>query len=87
MSMATTIKIRDDTKERLERLRARLLLQGKKFKQDELIDFIIKLAEMNPLLLNREEYIGPNSDEQKKFFSLTFKGGNNTKSIDEELYA
>ena len=84
--MATTIKIRNDTKERLERLRARLLLQGKKFRQDELIDFIVTLAEMNPLILNQEKYQGPNSEEQRKFFSLTFKGGKVTKSIDEELY-
>ena len=84
--MATTIKIQNDTKERLDRLRARLLLQGKKFKQDELIDFIVKLAEMNPLILNQEKYQGPNSDEQNRFFSLTFKGGGGTKSIDEELY-
>ncbi len=85
--MATTIKIKNDTKERLEKIRARLLLQGKKLKQDELIDFIVKLAEMNPLLLNQEEYKGPTSDEQKEFFSLTFKGGKNLKSIDEELYS
>ena len=84
--MATTIKIRNDTKERLERLRARLLLQGKKFKQDELIDFIIKLAEMNPLLLNQEEYKGPTTEEQNQFFSITFKTGKSSKSIDEELY-
>jgi hypothetical protein len=41
---------------------------------------------MNPLILNQEEYSGPNSNEQKQFFSLTFKGGKSRKSIDEELY-
>ena len=84
--MATTIKINDDTKKRLDRLRARLLLQGKKFKQDELIDFIVTLAEMNPLLLNQEVYKGPTTEEQNRFFSLTFKAGKTSKSIDEVLY-
>lgn len=84
--MATTIKIKNDTKERLDRLRARLLLQGKKFKQDELIDFIVKLAEMNPLILNQEDYKGPTSEEQDKFFSISFKASKTSKSIDEELY-
>ncbi|MHA2249035.1 MAG: hypothetical protein ACXAD7_01675 [Candidatus Kariarchaeaceae archaeon] len=85
--MATTIKINDDTKERLDRIRARLLLQGKKFKQDELIDFIVTLTEMHPLLLNQENYNGPTSAEQNLFFSVTFKGGKTKKSIDEEIYS
>ncbi|MHA1521612.1 MAG: hypothetical protein ACTSRK_15645 [Promethearchaeota archaeon] len=84
--MATTIKINNDTKERLDRLRARLILQGKKFKQDELIDFIVKLAEINPLIFNQGVYKGPTSEEQNRFFSSTFKTGKTSKSIDEELY-
>jgi hypothetical protein len=85
--MATTIKINDDTKERLDRLRARLLLQGRKLKQDELLDFIIQLAEASPLILNQDKYNGPTTEEQKRFFSTTFKAGTSTKTIDEEIYA
>lgn len=85
--MATTIKISNESKERLEKLRARLLLQGRKFKQDELIDFIISLAETNPIILNQSEYKGLSSKEQKRFFSFTFKAGKSAKSIDEELYS
>ena len=85
--MVITIRINDKTKERLEKLRARLLLQGRKLEQDELIEFIVSLAEMNPLLLNQEEYKGPTTKEQKEFFSPTFKSGQSTKSVDEELYA
>ena len=85
--MATTIKINDDTKERLDRLRARLLLQGKKLKQDELLDFITQLTEASPLILNHDKYNGPTTEEQKRFFSITFKAGTSTKTIDEEIYA
>ena len=84
--MATTIKISNESKERLEKLRARLILQGRKFKQDELIDFIISLAETNPIILNQSDYKGLSSKEQEKFFSFTFKAGKSTKSIDEEIY-
>ncbi len=85
--MATTIKISSESKDRLEKLRARLLLQGRKLKQEELIDFIIMLAETNPLILNQGEYKGLSSKEQENFFSFTFKAGNSSKSIDEELYS
>ena len=85
--MTTTIKISDESKIKLEKLRARLLLQGKKFKQDELIDFIISLAETNPIILNQEKFKGLTSTEQEKFFSFTFKSGHSTKSIDEEIYS
>ena len=85
--MATTIKISDKSKEKLEKLRARLLLQGRKYKQDELIDFIITLAETNPLIINQSDYKGLSSDKQNKFFEFTFKGGKSSKSIDEEIYA
>ena len=85
--MATTIKISDKSKEKLEKLRARLLLQGRKYKQDELIDFIITLAETNPLIINQSEYKGLSSKDQDKFFAFTFKGGRSSKSIDEEIYS
>jgi hypothetical protein len=85
--MTTTIKISNESKEKLERIRARLLLQGRKLRQDELIDFIISLAEASPIILNQEKFKGLTSKEKEKFFSFTFNGGNSTKSIDEELYS
>ena len=85
--MATTIKISDESKEKLERLRARLLLQGRKLKQDELIDFIISLAETSPFILNQGEYKGLSSEAQEEFFAFTFKAGKSRKSIDEEIYS
>ena len=84
--MPTTIKINDDTKERLEKIRARFMLQGRKFRQDELIDFIVKLAETYPLLLNRDEYQGPTSQELRRFFATTFKADKSSKTLDEEIY-
>ena len=87
MIMATTIKISDTSKMKLERLRARLLLQGRKFKQEELIDFIILLAETSPLTLNKGEYKGLSKSEKDEFLGFTFKGGNSDKSIDEEIYS
>ena len=85
--MATTIKISDKSKERLEKLRARLLLQGRKLKQEELIDFIITIAENNPMILNQGAYKGLTNKEQENFFSFTFKAKDSSKSIDEELYS
>lgn len=85
--MATTIKISDDSKEKLEKIRARLLLQGKKLKQEELIDFIISLAETSPIILNQGEFKGLTSKQKEKFFSFSFKGGRSEKSIDEEIYS
>ena len=84
--MATTIKVSDETKEKLDRIRARLLLQGKKLKQEELIDFIISLAETNPIISGDKEYEGLSSKEQKEFLSFTFKTERSKKSIDEEIY-
>ena len=85
--MATTIKISDSSKMKLERLRARLFLQGRKFKQEELIDFIISLAETSPLILNKGEYKGLSKPEKEEFLAFTFKGGKSDKSIDEEIYS
>jgi len=84
--MATTIKISDESKEKLDKIRARLLLQGKKLKQEELIDFIITLAETNPIISGEKEYEGLSSQEQKEFLSFTFKTEISNKSIDEEIY-
>lgn len=85
--MATTIKISDESKEKLEKLRARLLLQGRKFNQEELLSFIISVAESSPILLSQGEYKGLASRQQKKFFDFTFKAGTSEKTIDEEIYS
>lgn len=85
--MATTIKISNESKEKLEKIRARLLLQGKKFKQDELLDFIISLAETSPIILNQGEFKGLSNKQKKEFFAFTFDGGSSEKSIDEEIYS
>jgi hypothetical protein len=49
--MATIIKISNKSKEKLERLRARLILQGRKLKQDEIIDFSFLLDLITILVL------------------------------------
>ena len=84
--MATTIKISDEAKAKLERIRARLLLQGKKLRQDELIEFIISLAETSPLILNQKEFKGLTDEQKKIFFSFSFKGGKSDKSIEIYLH-
>ncbi len=85
--MATTIRISDASKDKLDRIKARLLLQGKKLKQDELIDFIISLAETSPLILNQGKFTGLTKKQKEKFFSFSFNAGNSSKTIDEELYS
>ncbi|MCY3411535.1 MAG: hypothetical protein INQ03_07895 [Candidatus Heimdallarchaeota archaeon] len=82
--MATTIKISDESKEKLDRIRAKLLLQGKKYKQEELIDLVISMADANPVLVG--DYKGLSELEKEEFMSFTFKGSSE-KSIDEELYS
>ncbi len=85
--MPTTIKISDASKNKLEKLRARLLLQGRKFKQEELIDFVISLAETSPLILSKGKYKGLSKEERKEFLAFSFEGGGSDKSIDEEVYS
>lgn len=54
--MASSIKIRDITKSKLEKLQAKLLLDfGKKISQQDLIDILINMADKDPgQLLNQE---------------------------------
>ena len=72
---------------KLERLRVRLILQGRRFSPDELIDYLISLAETSPLLLNEGEYKGISKAERGEFLAFTFKGGRSDRSIDEEIYS
>ena len=58
--MASSIKIRGDTKTRLEKLQARLLLNyGKKISQQDLIHILIEMADKNPSQLFAEEFVSP----------------------------
>jgi hypothetical protein len=85
--MATTIKIRDDTKNRLDNIKATLQLKGTKIKQEDLIDLIISIAEAHPMLL--ESVIEWKIDPQikKRVMSNTFDlGPSSHETIDEELY-
>lgn len=50
--MASSIKLKDTTKEELEKLQARLLLEfNKKLNQQEIIDILVSYGKENPELL------------------------------------
>ena len=85
--MATTVKIRDEDKEKLDRLRAHLLLKGIKLNQEELLSKIITISETHQMLFD-EEGFEPLSDKQiEEIMKLTFSLGKSShKTIDEELY-
>ncbi|RMG25387.1 MAG: hypothetical protein D6732_22460 [Methanobacteriota archaeon] len=85
--MATTIKVNDATKEKLDRLRARLLLMGKKMKQEDLLDFIVSMAESSELIFKLEPYGGLSESERQEFFDFTFRTKKSDRTIDEEIYS
>ncbi len=85
--MATTIKIRDETKNRLDNIKAALQLKGTKIKQEDLVDLIISIAESHPMLLESviEWKIDPKIKE--RVMSNTFDLGTSShETIDDELY-
>ena len=85
--MATTIKIRDDTKNRLDNIKAALQLNGTKLKQEDLIDLIISIAESHPMLLDTAIKWKVDPKIKKRVMSNTFDLGTSShETIDEELY-
>jgi hypothetical protein len=68
--MASSIKIRDITKSKLEKLQAKLLLNyGKKISQQDLIDILINMGEKNPDQLLTLECI--TSEKIERILSLS----------------
>jgi hypothetical protein len=67
--MASSIKVRESTKLKLEKLQALLLLNyGKKISQQDLIDILLNLAEKDPMSLIKKEYIS--SEKIDRIFKL-----------------
>ena len=85
--MATTIKIRQDTKERLDKMKAILQLKGRRIKQEDLIDIIISIAEAHPMLLENVLEWKVEDDVKNRVLSNIFDlGPSSHNTIDEELY-
>lgn len=85
--MATTIKIREDTKKRLDLLKATIQLSGKKINQEDLIDLIVMIAESHPLILDRVIDWNIDSKIKERVLSNIFElKPSSYKTIDEELY-
>ena len=85
--MATTVKLSHELKERLERLRAQFAIKGKKLKQEELLEILIRIGEISPMLLEREVYAPLSEEEQQEFLADTMKlGVSSEDTIDSELY-
>jgi hypothetical protein len=85
--MATTIKIREDTKIRLDVLKATLQLKGKKINQEDLIDILVMIAESHPLLLDRVIDWSIDVNTKERVLSNVFDlGPSSHKTKDEELY-
>ena len=85
--MATTVKLSKELKERLEKLRAQFLIKGKKLKQEELLEILIRIGEISPLLLEREIYEPLSENDQQEILADTMKlGVSSEDTIDSELY-
>jgi len=85
--MTTTVKIRDEDKEKLDRIKAKLVLRGVKLNQEELLGKIIDLAESSPLLLDKVEFSGVSEHRKKEILSYAFSlGTSQEETIDHELY-
>ena len=62
--MASSIKLKDSTKEQLEKLQARLLLEfNKKLNQQEILDILVSIGKENPEIL-----LVPNIPVESKMF-------------------
>lgn len=85
--MATTIRISDEIKKRLDKIKAQLLMQGVKLKQDELIEKLVILAEANPMLFQKQMFSGVDKETKKKIMSVSFDlGESSEETIDDDLY-
>lgn len=90
--MATSVKLDEDTKERLERLQAEIKLEtGRKVTQQELLDRLVEHGENDKAELidsYRDDWDGLTEAEKERFFSGTSDWGVETteEEIDEILY-
>ncbi len=85
--MATTIRISTQVKERLDRIKAQLLLQGIKLKQDELIEKLVTLAEAHPMMFQDQVFIGVSDKTIEDIMNVSFDLGKGTEeTINKDLY-
>ena len=85
--MAVSVKLRDEDKERLDRLRAKLLLAGVNLNQEELLSRLIDLGESFLPGLDHLQMKELSEEERKQILSRKYKlGGGSWKTIDDELY-
>ncbi len=85
--MASTIKMKDQDKKRLDELRARLLLHGINLKQEELLSRLLDLGENFLLDLNYLPMKKLSEREKEEIHSRGFKmGPSSEETIDKDLY-
>jgi hypothetical protein len=90
--MATSIKVGEGTKDRLERLQAEIKLEtGRKITQQELLDRIVEREfAAKPDLIDsfRDDFDGLSEDEIEQWLSGTSRSGNpvDEDEIDRFLY-
>lgn len=85
--MTVTLKMRNDDKERLDRLRAKLLLQGVKLNQEELIAKLVDLGESYLPELTAQTRKKPSKKEIERIMSVSFDmGPSSENTIDEDIY-
>ncbi len=85
--MAPTIKLKDSDKVRLDELRAKLLLNGINYKQEELLSKLLDLGESFLLDINSIPMKRLSEDEKDKILSRGYKMGFSSEdSIDTDVY-
>ena len=85
--MASTIKMKDKDKKRMDELRARLLLQGINLKQEELLSRLLDLGENFMLDLDNLPMKQLSEKDKDKIRSREYKMGvTSEETIDQDLY-
>ena len=85
--MTVTLKMRDNDKERLDKLRAKLLLHGVKLNQEELIARLVDLGESYLPELTVETRKKPSKKELNRIMAVSFDmGPSSENTIDEDIY-
>lgn len=85
--MASTIKMKDKDKKRMDELRARLLLQGINLKQEELLSRLLDLGENFMLDLDNLPMKQLSEKDKEKIRSREYKMGvTSEETIDQDLY-
>ena len=82
--MASSIKVRDETKTKLEKLQANILLNlGRKISQQDLIELMVDFAERDPNKLFRETIITKEKVDQLLSLSKPWKIETNPDMLDD----